>query len=207
MCKIYPIKTVITKRVQKTKHRKRNPSNMINIKLCAPASIIKTIITKRANKENRKHRTPSNLIPIKQSNLVTYAKCKMAFLNPWSLANKATSISDFILTNNIDLLAVCESWLRSDGSGKPQRIHQHEMLPSSHQILHIPRPGDKRAGGVALLLKKAFQIKILDYTKECTEQLEYLIAKVIINKTAIRILTVYRPNPTTVNNLRVKLFW
>ena len=168
---------------------------------------IKTRITRRKWKEKGRGSCLSNLILIKLIKPVDSSKCKMAFLNPWSIANKTTSIFDFIESNKLDLLAVSESWLRGDGSVRPQRMTKHEMIPLSHQILHIPRPGDRKGGGIALLFKKAFQAKVLDYTKESTEQLEYLVTKIVINKTSVRLLIVYRPNPTPANNLNVKLFW
>ena len=135
------------------------------------------------------------------------AKCKMAFLNPWSVVNKTTAIKDFIITHKTDVLLICESWLNDDGSSKPQRICQHDMLPSSHELIHMPRPDGKRGGGTAILIKKAFQTRILHYSRSITDQFEYLIIKVTINRVSVRIIVLYRPDPTAVNNLNVNLFW
>ena len=87
----------------------------------------------------------------------------MAFLNPWSLVNKTTAIYDLIVSNNLDVLAVAESWLKSKDNTKPDRVYYHELLPVSHQMIHMPRPNG-RGGGIAIIHHKSIKIKVHAYT-------------------------------------------
>ena len=131
----------------------------------------------------------------------------MAFLNPWSACNKTTAINDFLTSNDLDLLAMTESWLQSDNDSKPHRVKKHEMLPSNYQMIYIPRPEGRRGGGVAVIFKQTILVKVMDYSKCRTNQFEYIICAVTICKSVIRLIIVYRPDPTSVNKLNVKLFW
>ena len=54
---------------------------------------------------------------------------KACLLNPWSVVNKATTLHDFILEYDLDILALTETWLSGtvcDGS-----VLQ-EMLPNGY---------------------------------------------------------------------------
>ena len=130
----------------------------------------------------------------------------MAFLNPWSICNKTTAIHDFLQSNDLDLLAVAESWLQSS-ENEPQRFNQHEMLPSNYQMVYIPRPDGRKGGGIAVLFKKFITVRVIDYSKYRSCQFEYLVCAVNINKLVLKLMVVYRPNPTAANNLNVSLFW
>ena len=130
----------------------------------------------------------------------------MAFLNPWSLSNKATAVFDFLVSNDLDLFAVAESWLQADAN-EPQRINQHQSLPPNYQMIFIPRPDGRRGGGIAVIFKKSVIVKVLDFSKSKTCQFEYLICSINVNKFFLKLIIVYRPNPTIANKLSVKLFW
>ena len=132
----------------------------------------------------------------------------MSFLNPWSLANKTTAIKDFLLSNDPDLMAIAESWLQSDqDESKPQYINQHEMLPADYQMIYVPRPEGKRGGGIAVIFRNSVNVKVVSFSKLKTSQFEYIVCSVTICKLVLRLIVVYRPDPTAVNGLNVNLFW
>ena len=131
----------------------------------------------------------------------------MAYINPWSISNKSTAIQDFIDSNQFDILAIAESWLQGKNDGKPQIVHQHEMIPNTHAMIFIPRPEGRRGGGLAVIYRKCFAVKVIEFSKKKSDQFEYLVLNVCISKCAIRLIIIYRPNPTSVNNLNVVKFW
>ena len=134
--------------------------------------------------------------------------CKMSFLNPWSVCNKYIAIHDFITESKLDLLAVAESWMKSKETNKPERIYQHEMFPSTHEMICSPRPDDQRGGGIAIIYKKCFMVNIIGYSKADSGcQFEHLVVSVKYGKTMFRLIIVYRPDPTIKNGLKVPLFW
>ena len=130
----------------------------------------------------------------------------MAFLNPWSLSNKATAVYDFLISNDLDLFAVAESWLQANAN-EPQRMNQHESLPPNYQMIFIPRPDGRRGGGIAVIFKMSIIVKVLDFSKTKACQFEYLVCSINVNKFSLKLIIVYRPNPTSANKLSVKLFW
>ena len=56
---------------------------------------------------------------------------------------------DFILENDLDILSITETWLKSDDSFSVSNI-----IPPGFSILSCPRLC-KRGGGVAVVIKKS----------------------------------------------------
>ena len=160
----------------------------------------------KSNKNRKEKANISNLIQIKTTSLET-KRCQLAYINPWSINNKTTAIYDFIETNKIDLLAVTESWMKTKEEGSVEYIFEHEMLPKSHQMVLVPRSNAKRGGGIAVIYKKEIKLKVMQFTGKLYKQFEYAVCSVNINKTLIKLIIVYRPVPTKVNTLNVRLFW
>ena len=68
-------------------------------------------------------------------------------LNIRSLKNKTTSLFDFIVSQNIDVLALTETWLCCGNNAV-----LNELLPPGYDIGHVDR--ERRGDGVALIYKK-----------------------------------------------------
>ena len=81
-------------------------------------------------------------------------------LNARSVKNKALSVADFVISRDIDVLALSETWLGTDTDN--QVINE---LGSSGYLQHISRPSEKRSGGVAVLYKCGLTINTLDSTR------------------------------------------
>ena len=76
------------------------------------------------------------------------SKClNFVSLNNQSLKNKTTSLFDFIVSQNIDVLALTETWLCSGDNAV-----LNELFPPGYDIRHVDR--ERRSGGVALIYKK-----------------------------------------------------
>ena len=63
------------------------------------------------------------------------------------MKNKTTSSFDFIVSQNIDVLDLTETWLCCGDI-----VVLNELLPLGYDIQHVDR--EKRGGGVALIHKK-----------------------------------------------------
>ena len=82
------------------------------------------------------------------------SKClNFVSLNNRLLKNKTTSLFDFIFSQNIDVLALTETWLCCGDN-----VVLNEFLPPGIDIRHVDR--EMRSGGVALIFKKTFHFEI-----------------------------------------------
>ena len=103
------------------------------------------------------------LIRSNHSNLTTIPRSPPAIsadqllLNARSVKNKSFIIKDFVVDNNIDILAITEMWLQADISNQ---ITVNNICPTGFVLHHLPRTGH-RGGGVALLYKNQFRLKKL----------------------------------------------
>ena len=117
---------------------------------------------------------------------------------------------ELVVNNKLDIFAMSESWLKANNNKdntKPERIHHHEILPTSHHLIHMPRPTGGRGGGIAVIHDKSIKVKVHAYSGQGFNQFEYFVCNLNIKKTTIMLIVVYRPKPTSVNNLNVKKFW
>jgi hypothetical protein len=60
-------------------------------------------------------------------------------LNPRSTKNKALSVSDYIVTQDYDVVALTETWL---GTSVDKKCIA-ELVPSGYSMKHVPRHGSK----------------------------------------------------------------
>ena len=114
-------------------------------------------------------------------------------LNARSVKNKALSVADFVIFQDIDVLALSETWLGNDMDN--QVIN--ELVPSGYTIQHISRPSEKHGGGVAILYKCGLTIKTMDFTRNgMFTHFEHMDCTVISNDVNMRVCIVYRPPPS-----------
>jgi hypothetical protein len=106
--------------------------------------------------------------------------------------DKATIIHNLIVQNDIDCLALVETWLRP---GDTDILVQKKMTPEGYRFEHIPRSsslsGKTRGGGLALIFKKGIAVTIAK--SENYKSLEYLEAEIKHANEMIRLITLYRP--------------
>ena len=78
-------------------------------------------------------------------------------LNARSINNKTLHIKDYVVDNKIDILAITETWLKSDDDCY---FTIRDICPQDYVFNHIPRTTGT-GGGVGLLFKKNLKIKKL----------------------------------------------
>ncbi|CAG2196903.1 unnamed protein product [Mytilus edulis] len=110
-------------------------------------------------------------------NLLNFAKLPKAFsnnnkclslfsLNCRSVKNKTVSLCDFIQSNNVDLLALSETWLGTT----IDKLVTSELIPDGYDIHQVSRK-DQRGGGLAVVYKTYLDVKVkfntgvLDFTE------------------------------------------
>ena len=110
----------------------------------------------------------------------------MVLLLSSSTLNKPIAIQEFLTDQNLDLLAISETWLAPDSL--PSTLNS--LTPAGYSIIHQPRPVGK-GGGVALIYRsflKAIKIQLPIYTT-----FESLCTKFTISSSSFTLLTIYRP--------------
>jgi exonuclease III len=145
----------------------------------------------------------SNHIKIKCDYLGAEIADKMSVccLNAQSVVNKTDSISDFIISNDFDLVALTETWLKED---TPQSIIQ-DLVPDGYSIKHLPRPGARRGGGVAIIYKSTIDLKLHNNTT-IYSSFEQLSVTIHTKFKDIPISVIYRPPPSSANGLTQMTF-
>ena len=151
-----------------------------------------TDLHKGSNLINLRHLKPIPNRPLKYQSLAHFA-----LWNARSISRNSTFIYELLLSREIDILAVTETWL--NGDQRDDRVIAELMNTLKvYDFYHVPRLG-RSGGGVAIIAQKGFDIKILDDLRSFVS-FEYLGAVVGIGNKHIRLVTVYQPPPLKKNN-------
>jgi hypothetical protein len=123
-------------------------------------------------------------------------------INMRSVKEKTLQFSDFITSHDFDVVAITETWL---GSAVDKQCIA-ELLPNGYEITHIPRSGDRNGGGVALVFRSGFRVKVKDSASY--SHFEHMECSVEFNDQTILVCVIYRPPPSQSNGLRNTVcFW
>ena len=115
----------------------------------------------------------------------------MCLLNPWSVGNKSTALCHFIIDNDLDVLALTETWLSGDSSDGPTLSN---LLPPGYQILHEPR--GSRGGGTAVIHKRSILVKRTGARSQTQYSSFELLECTLSLAVCIKLCLVYRPERT-----------
>jgi exonuclease III len=130
-----------------------------------------------------------NLINIKPIKLPPSTKVDkvidFCLYNVRSVVNKSLAIRDFIIDNDLDLIALTETWLTDDSD---HTIDQ--LTPEGYSIINVPRE-DKVGGGIALLYKSNLNIRSINSNTFNT--FEKLECTVTLPTGLYTIVIIYRP--------------
>ena len=112
---------------------------------------------------------------------------KISHINAHSIYHKTQSFQEHILSNDVSLCAITESWLPSD----EEDLRYKEVPPLGYNILSEPRADGRRGGGLALVYKD--HLKPKSRLSHMTELLELMNVDITIKGTNINLYIVYRP--------------
>ena len=110
------------------------------------------------------------------------------------MRNKTLYMSDYITTNNLDIVAICETWL-----SKGDEPYINALLPDGYGIKHFDRDDGRRGGGVALIIRES--IKIIRAENLQCEQFEGMLCRLCILNFSLDVFVIYRPPQTQENGL------
>ena len=119
---------------------------------------------KDANSPSRDTKNTERTRSVNFNNLI-YVNCtreqktyfmpiNFCLLNTRSINRKELFINDYVSENDINILAMTETWLREDDN----EFSIAEICPTGYHFCHVTRK-NARGGGVGLLLKKYIKSK------------------------------------------------
>ena len=147
----------------------------------------------------------NNLISIQPAGAIQAVRSdlfRFALLNTRSIRKKAMFLKDYVVENQIDLLAITETWLDLNNQQTANIIN--ELCPLGFTFMHIPRMNNC-GGGVGLLYNKCYKIEKQDVTSFLS--FEYMEVLLRTPATVLRIGVLYRPPPSTENGLTATMFF
>jgi len=116
---------------------------------------------------------------------------RFCLLNSRSLNNKSLYVKDYIVERNLDIFAVTETWLRNSTDSN---FVLRDVCPSDYFISHIPRD-NRSGGGVAVIYRKSFTIKLCESTVyNSFESMELTFRS---RDQLLRVVVIYRPPSTS----------
>ena len=120
----------------------------------------------------------------------------MVTLNCRSVVNKRLSIADFIISRDVDIMALTETWLGHDND----KHILHDLVPLGYKMLQVSRSSGRRGGGVALLFKS--NLKVKSVKTHSFDQFEHMHCTMAFKDTCVDLFVVYRPAPSRANGLK-----
>ncbi|KAK6182093.1 hypothetical protein SNE40_009856 [Patella caerulea] len=127
-------------------------------------------------------------------------RLKLCLLNIQSACNEGFDIEETIIHQNIDMLALTETWL------KPQSDESKiaTMTPNGYKFEHKPRMS--KGGGIAVIYREHLSLKFYPPKFIEVKSFEYLECLLTSAQTATRIIVVYRPPISKKNQLKTAIF-
>ena len=187
---------------RKVQEKRMRYSYNIQTLVSHPSSRSKSAYSrKNSNCSNHSNLTIIPRKSLEKGNTSATRPVNFCLLNARSVNNKTLIIKDFVAEHCIDLLAVTETWLQSETDNE---FIIRDLCPTGYLFHHVPRSGPVRGGGVGLLFRSCFNIKLQPYRKFISfEYIELLLNSV---DRSIRIVIVYRPPPSNTNGFTPAIF-
>ena len=132
---------------------------------------------------------------VKRNNNPVIHYSDFLLFNSRSIVNKALEFKDFAVDNNVDFMAITETWLKSDANNNNII---GELCPTGYKFLHQPRETG-RGGGVGLLLKDVFIAQRNFTINGIFTTFEHINVSVKSSGCCLDIIVIYRPPSTCIN--------
>jgi hypothetical protein len=126
----------------------------------------------------------------------------LGLINARSVMNKSDAIRDHIIDNELDILAITETWVPASCSDKDPLLQ--DLCPTGYTLTHVPRKA-RRGGGVAVIYREGFKRKTMPLWK--AESFESLEITVTNSAACIRLIVIYRPPPSAKNGFTKAKFF
>ena len=95
-------------------------------------------------------------IRVKRVNTPSRRYLQLALVNPCSVRNNSADISDYVVTNDIDVVLMTGTWLTSGDA-----VKRAELKPDGYDLKDNPRSSGRIGGGIVILFKTGIRCKVL----------------------------------------------
>ena len=127
-------------------------------------------------------------------------KVKLGVMNARSVANKLDYVFDHIIDNNLDIVALTETWLSNEEVNNRRVV----MECSTHgfTLHHVPRNSGRTGGGVGVLIND--RVKLVTRLEPINNAVSFESMEMIITivSISIRLVVIYRMPPSKKNKLK-----
>ena len=113
-------------------------------------------------------------------------------VNARSVCNKAASIIDLIIENNLDILIITETWLYSD-----QDANIKAITPEGYNVFSNCRDS-RKGGGVDIVCRRELTCRLIDSSSNF-RSFECFQLDISANNKTMSIFPIYRPEPSMVS--------
>ena len=141
----------------------------------------------------------SNLLQISTTTSVKTSGLTVGCLNVQSARNKADLIRDIVISHDIDILSLTETWLTTKDKDD---FHVKGLSLPGYEFNHTPRHG---YGGVGSIHKASMKIIKTDVYK--SNSFENMQIKFNTGSRCLDLITLYRPPPNQNNKLTTSQFF
>ena len=117
--------------------------------------------------------------------------------------NKSSSLCDFVIGAQLDVVAITETWLTGDNRDDQVIADIQNTLPN-YKFLHSHRRCG-RGGGIAILVRDGLHIGVNDI--HAFNSFEYMDVTISSSATSFHLVVLYRPPPNNKNKLTSSLFF
>ena len=138
----------------------------------------------------------SHIKPIKKSGMLDFV-----VLNVRSVRQKTDQINQYITQNDVDIMALTETWLTSDDR---DRKWISALTPDGYKFINIPRISGK-GGGIAIIHKTNLSLKCTTDAHRFVS-FEHIQCRLVTNSFVVDIVILYRPPPSKKNKLTTAMF-
>ena len=124
---------------------------------------------------------------------------KFLLFNPRSINNKVGNLMGFLEDKDIDIAAICETWITNQNTPTTAVIKSY-----GYSIQHNFR-ANKRGGGTALIFKNCIKFSVVNYQR-AFESFEVIMRRFISKSSKVIFVVMYRTgNVTSVFNRELDL--
>ena len=126
----------------------------------------------------------------------------MSLLNAQSVHGKDGAIVEYLLSNNISMAIIMESWLQNNEEDAC-RLSTSEFCTGLFSAVPSNRQ-DRRGGGILLVHKKSYKVKLVE--EVFTRSFQAAKFRTQIDNCNVTLLSIYHPPYSTVNPVTDRMF-
>ena len=125
---------------------------------------------------------------------------KLEVMNVWSVRIKLDYVFDHIFDNDLDIVAITETWLSNEDNNNTHVIT--ECSNHGYTLHHVPMNSGSTGGGVGVLINDRVKLVTRLETVNSAVSFESMEMIITIVSISIRLVVIYRMPPSKNNKLK-----